>query len=513
MNGKSAGKERASKGSGESAKPPTQCKKPMKVATRSASPDLVALGGLFDGVGDVAVAFGLDGHGDQPDHQNRRGNDQAWVHALPARSNGRQNGQRWDSSPHPSARPPAHESPWDDVNQQNARSTSIHGSLHSSRRHRSPASPAVLIQVGSGTYHPPSPRRQRSSDSQRRERSRSPGAPPAQGSWVERSDGRSRPSQLTGHGWDSGNSAGVTARHSPPVRPDDGIWNARRDASQGRRARPVSPGRSNPIDDAHAMHMRSENKADHARGWSDEWQDGRARKVSSDNHAGGDEQIDGHWHAEPEKVEEANHGRAAPNWEHKTASQRCASGGDAPDASDAWAHEDTYEKTKQGHACKSRSSGSIRSAVGKDDFVVKPYWSSWHKSTAARLGPGGRREPARSIGAYVAEEDPPYVVPEQVIRQQSTSHQVQPGRPAVYAHRQHRPLYIDSPDSPYAVFVFKYRSKGQSRPAPGSPLTQCRGSRAAAEYRHHGGSRRGKNEASIVVQGPDHRGIVQGQGG
>ena len=41
------------------------------------------------------------------------------------------------------------------------------------------------------------------------------------------------------------------------------------------------------------------------------------------------------------------------------------------------------------------------------------------------------------------------------------SHQVKAGRGAMYQHTLGRPEYLDSMEKPYAVFVFKYRSKGK----------------------------------------------------
>ncbi len=39
------------------------------------------------------------------------------------------------------------------------------------------------------------------------------------------------------------------------------------------------------------------------------------------------------------------------------------------------------------------------------------------------------------------------------------SHQVRPGRPTNYAHKVSKPKYMDTHETPYAVFVFQYRDK------------------------------------------------------
>ena len=63
------------------------------------------------------------------------------------------------------------------------------------------------------------------------------------------------------------------------------------------------------------------------------------------------------------------------------------------------------------------------------------------------------------------EEEPRYDVPKEVIERTGSSHQVQPGRGYMYAHKRATPEYIDSIDEPYARFVFKYRTKGKSGPS------------------------------------------------
>lgn len=63
-----------------------------------------------------------------------------------------------------------------------------------------------------------------------------------------------------------------------------------------------------------------------------------------------------------------------------------------------------------------------------------------------------------------AEEEPPYDVPETVAQQTGTTHQVQPGKGYLYLHKRASPEYIDTTDEPYARFVFKYRTRGESAP-------------------------------------------------
>ena len=64
--------------------------------------------------------------------------------------------------------------------------------------------------------------------------------------------------------------------------------------------------------------------------------------------------------------------------------------------------------------------------------------------------------------AAEAEEEPPFDVPESVIAERGTTHQVQPGRGYMYVHKRASPEYVDGIEEPYARFVFKYRTKGMS---------------------------------------------------
>ena len=85
----------------------------------------------------------------------------------------------------------------------------------------------------------------------------------------------------------------------------------------------------------------------------------------------------------------------------------------------------------------------------------KPYWSKW-------------RNPNAIVEAEIEQEQAPspeelgeplYSIPAEVAQRNMMSHQVRPGRPAAYTHKSNKPKYMDTHDSPYAVFVFKYRDK------------------------------------------------------
>ena len=84
----------------------------------------------------------------------------------------------------------------------------------------------------------------------------------------------------------------------------------------------------------------------------------------------------------------------------------------------------------------------------------KPYWASWNSShlpESSRIGNPEYRSPRAEPTPTVAQE---------TSNRRHLSHQVRSGKPLLYLHKVASPSYMDSHKSPYAVFVFNYRSKG-----------------------------------------------------
>jgi hypothetical protein len=69
---------------------------------------------------------------------------------------------------------------------------------------------------------------------------------------------------------------------------------------------------------------------------------------------------------------------------------------------------------------------------------------------------------SETLSRPIAEEPRPYKIPEEVAERSSNSHQVQLGQSALHGHAEGSSSYKDTFDNPYAVFVFKYRSRGTS---------------------------------------------------
>lgn len=91
------------------------------------------------------------------------------------------------------------------------------------------------------------------------------------------------------------------------------------------------------------------------------------------------------------------------------------------------------------------------------EIYRKPYWSTKSKVSARPLSTTGDGHSDASPGP----ESSLYAIPEEVAQRNHVSHQVQRGKPVVYAHKTAKPKYMDSHESPYAVFVFNYRSEGK----------------------------------------------------
>ncbi|KAI9657203.1 MAG: hypothetical protein M1829_006949 [Trizodia sp. TS-e1964] len=111
-------------------------------------------------------------------------------------------------------------------------------------------------------------------------------------------------------------------------------------------------------------------------------------------------------------------------------------------------HEDTLDTSPQ-YTSSPKKGGSSMANQSHHLPTSKPYWNMWCKSR-----PGS----TMADDVYIGAEDPPTPVPIDMIPDESISHQVRSGKPALYSHRPTRPQYMDNIESPYAVFIFKYRS-------------------------------------------------------
>lgn len=84
--------------------------------------------------------------------------------------------------------------------------------------------------------------------------------------------------------------------------------------------------------------------------------------------------------------------------------------------------------------------------------VIKPYWSEWTKKPAMAKP----KVQPREVYEYPA---PPVPVLRADKSDKGITYAVHAGRGANYAHKLHRPEYLDTMAKPYAIFTFKYRTK------------------------------------------------------
>ena len=85
----------------------------------------------------------------------------------------------------------------------------------------------------------------------------------------------------------------------------------------------------------------------------------------------------------------------------------------------------------------------------------RPHWYIWkppQRPTSFSKAEVPRVEPAEPLN----------YVPSEVAQRNQMSHQVYLSQPAEYVHKRASPRYMDDFSRPYAVFIFKYRSKGNA---------------------------------------------------
>ncbi|KAK3704433.1 hypothetical protein LTR37_013856 [Vermiconidia calcicola] len=90
---------------------------------------------------------------------------------------------------------------------------------------------------------------------------------------------------------------------------------------------------------------------------------------------------------------------------------------------------------------------------------IKSYWKGWNKAPVEREASevDHTKKPTEPREVYKYPASPLPKVPADKAR--DASHGIQGGKGADYSHLCRRPIYIDTMESPYAVFSFKYRSK------------------------------------------------------
>ncbi|OJD29830.1 zinc finger zz-type protein [Diplodia corticola] len=121
-------------------------------------------------------------------------------------------------------------------------------------------------------------------------------------------------------------------------------------------------------------------------------------------------------------------------------------------------HKASGSKAASSSSAAAAASTRAHKPVVPDQPFIKSYW----QNTAPRAPPAAPYpQPKRSADAATeifAPSEAPYVVPERTAREKLVDSYVHHGKAYGYAHATARPAYMDTLESPYAVFRFKYRS-------------------------------------------------------
>lgn len=129
-----------------------------------------------------------------------------------------------------------------------------------------------------------------------------------------------------------------------------------------------------------------------------------------------------------------------------------------------WDNNNNNPESKKDKPSRSNSNSKLRkscTAKERDDKAPaeeKPYTRSYWKSneTVADSANSGKKRGQH----YTMPEDPIYTLSESRAKEFNVRHQVRGGMGLEEKKKTHRPLYLDNFDEPYAVFRFKYRSRG-----------------------------------------------------
>ncbi len=123
-------------------------------------------------------------------------------------------------------------------------------------------------------------------------------------------------------------------------------------------------------------------------------------------------------------------------------------------ASQPWS-EQVPEQNEHGLESPQLAAPQIYELPVSIDTRARPYWSAWKQPHINKIT-------SKAAVPRVEPAEPLYYVPSEVAQKNKMSHQVYVGQTAEYVHKRASPRYMDDFTSPYAVFVFKYRSKGNA---------------------------------------------------
>ena len=141
-------------------------------------------------------------------------------------------------------------------------------------------------------------------------------------------------------------------------------------------------------------------------------------------------------------------------------------------ADNAWSSPASEKQTSAGSQHSDHKFGQHRFRSWQQHTVATPVLvdgAADEKGHAAHA----KSQKTSEKEKFTISAEPLFQIPQSVAEKTQASHQVQAGRGSLYEHSTSRPKYLDRPSKPYAVFTFKYRSRGkQSRHLPFSLMSK-----------------------------------------
>lgn len=194
---------------------------------------------------------------------------------------------------------------------------------------------------------------------------------------------------------------------------------------------------------------------------------GNGNTSSWDTNAGGQAPDSGSWETNQGPGDANNNSGGEQAWGNSQSNNGGDnSGGDQQNGWDTGNIESGLKSEKPGSSkskLKSKTSSSAAKEGGKAaPSHEKPYTRSYWKAgeNVADSANSGKKRGQH----YTMPEDPIYTLSESKAKEFNVRHQVRGGMGLEEKKKTHRPLYLDNFDEPYAVFRFKYRSRGMIFP-------------------------------------------------
>lgn len=120
-------------------------------------------------------------------------------------------------------------------------------------------------------------------------------------------------------------------------------------------------------------------------------------------------------------------------------------------------NNDSRSKEKSGSSKAISKKSSTAKDGDKATPIQKPYTRSYWKGDDTIVDSANSSKKRRQ---YTMPEDPIYTLSESKAMEFNVKHQVRGGKGSEQKKKTYKPLYLDNFDEPYAVFRFKYRSRG-----------------------------------------------------